>query len=129
MTNFTDIEYLKVGNERQRLAYCILNELSIFDKLIRYKPILTGTIPIGIDLPESDLDIICERYEHTEFAKTLSSLFAFKEGFEIRTKICNGLLSTIATFKARKFKIEIFGQDCPTEKQNAYKHRKLNIRF
>ena len=31
-----------------------------FNILKNFKPILTGTIPIDIDLPESDLDIYVE---------------------------------------------------------------------
>lgn len=122
MMNFTNIEYLKTGNERQQKAYLQLVELGIFDKLSAYKPILTGTIPIGIDIPESDLDIICECSNHQKFAETLKKFYSNKNDFEIRTKNRNGLILTIATFQSGEFEIEIFGQDCPTYKQNAYKH-------
>ena len=120
--DFTNIEYLREGNYRQQSAYLELTDLSIFEKLKAYKPILTGTIPIGIDLPESDLDIICECSNHNEFTETISSLYSSKNNFEIRTSIWNGLKSTIVTFQSGEFEIEIFGQDCPTKNQNAYKH-------
>ncbi len=120
--DFTNIEYLKTGNERQQQAYLELSELNIFKKLRRYKPILTGTIPIGIDIPESDLDIVCECSNHQVFAKTITKLYADKNDFEIRTNSWNGLFSTVATFHNKKFKIEIFGQDCLPTHQNAYRH-------
>ena len=120
--DFTNIEYLREGNYRQQSAYLELTDLSIFEKLKAYKPILTGTIPIGIDLPESDLDIICECSNHNEFTEIISSLYSSKNNFEIRTSIWNGLKSTIVTFQSGEFEIEIFGQDCPTKNQNAYKH-------
>ncbi|MGV3586798.1 MAG: DUF4269 domain-containing protein [Adhaeribacter sp.] len=122
MTDFTNIEYLKAGNERQQKAYIELTKLSIFVDLQAYSPILTGTIPIGIDLPESDLDIICECSNHQEFAETITRLYSNKDKFEIRTNTWNNLFSTIATFRAEEFEIEIFGQDYPTEEQNAYRH-------
>ena len=122
ITDFTNIEYLKTGNERQRKAYLQLSALEIFEKLQAYEPILTGTIPIGIDLPDSDLDIICHCHDHREFARILIQLYADKNNFEIRTNNWAGLLSTIATFRTAEFEIEIFGQDCPTQNQNAYKH-------
>lgn len=97
-------------------------ELSVFESLALYNPILTGTIPIEIDLPESDLDIICQCSDHDEFARTVTDLYSNKEKFRLRTKAWNGLRSTIATFQSDNFEIEIFGQDCPTKNQSAYKH-------
>lgn len=121
-TDFKNIEYLKRGNQRQQHAYNVLNELSIFDQLLQYRPILTGTIPIGIDLPESDLDIICECSNHNEFVTTLSSLYADQPKFYVQTKFWYDLSTTIVTFQTGGFDIEIFGQNYPTENQNAYKH-------
>jgi hypothetical protein len=121
-TDFINIEYLKEGNDRQRRAFEELTEISIFEHLQDYTPILTGTIPIGIDLPESDLDIICQCSNHLRFAETLNSLYSDKENYQIRTSNWNDLESTIATFYSGGFQIEIFGQDCPVENQNAYRH-------
>lgn len=121
-TDFTNIEYLKKGNNRQRRAHAELTKLSIFEHLRDYKPILTGTIPIDIDIPESDLDIICQCSDHLKFAETLNSLYSDKEKYQIRTSKWNDLKSTIAKFRSEEFEIEIFGQDCPTESQNAYRH-------
>lgn len=71
------IEYLKTGNTRQKKAYTLLKELKIIEYLESYDPVITGTIPIGIDLPESDLDIICECKKHT-------ALLQFDTGIKIR---------------------------------------------
>lgn len=120
--DFTDIAYLKTGNDRQKMAFLILTKLKVLEKLKAYQPILTGTIPIGIDLPESDLDIICECKNHKEFSNTLIALFSDKDNFAIKTKSLNGIVVTIAKFLTESFEIEIFGQDCPTSHQNAYKH-------
>ena len=122
MINFKEIEYLKSGNSRQQEAYKDLKELGIFEKLKNYNSILTGTIPIEIDLPESDLDIICSCKNHREFSKLLSELFKNQNEFNIHSKTYNGMQSTIAKFKTEKFEIEIFGQNKPTEQQNAYRH-------
>jgi len=72
MRDFRNVEYLEVGNERQKLAFYEIRQHLIFEILEKYNPILTGTIPIGIDLPESDLDIICECENHTEFKNCLT---------------------------------------------------------
>ncbi|WP_298320351.1 DUF4269 domain-containing protein [uncultured Aquimarina sp.] len=120
--DFTNIEYLKTGNKRQQQAYIQLSELEIFDKLNTYNPILTGTIPIEIDTPKSDLDIICHCPNHQEFQTTLTKLYADQNDFEIRTGFWNGLTSVIAKFQSERYVIEIFGQNQPTQKQYAYRH-------
>lgn len=122
MIDFTNIDYLKAGNHRQQKAYAELTEISIFENLKGYQPILTGTIPLGIDIPESDLDIICQCSDHLQFAKTLNTLYSNKIGYQIRTSNSYDLESTIVTFQSGDFEIEIFGQDRPTEHQNAYRH-------
>lgn len=122
MIDFKKIEYLKVGNNRQQIAYNELVELNIFNDLEIYNPILTGTIPIEIDIQKSDLDIICECKNHDVFAKRLKQLYGNKKDFKLHTKIFQGLQSTIASFYGNYFEIEVFGQNIPTEKQNAYMH-------
>lgn len=120
--NFRNIEYLKFGNERQKIAFKEINKYKIFEILEAYNPILTGTIPIGIDFPESDLDIICQCENHSEFKEFLSSQFSDKTDFKVYSNNQNGVQSTVAEFKTDNFLFEIFGQNIPTEKQNAYRH-------
>lgn len=122
MTDFTNIEYLKSGNMRQKKAYQELKQLDIFDKLKAYNPILTGTIPIDIDIPDSDLDIICECANHSKFSSIVTRHFGHKNGFKITSSQWNGIKATIAKFRIDSFEIEIFGQNIRTEQQNAYKH-------
>ncbi|MGS0526432.1 DUF4269 domain-containing protein [Zobellia nedashkovskayae] len=90
---------------------------------------MTGTIPIGIDLPESDLDIICECQNHSEFKTYLSENFSNKKDFKIYSTKQNGIDSIIAEFKTDNFLFEIFGQNIPTEKQNAYQHMIIENRI
>ncbi len=120
--NFKNINYLKSGTKRQQLAYKEIKKYKFFEILCNYNPILTGTIPLGIDLPESDLDIICECKNHTEFTKYLIQNFSDFEGFKIYTEVQHQTKSVIAEFNTDTFKIEIFGQDMPTVKQHAYRH-------
>ena len=129
MTNFKNIEYLKSGTLLQKLAYTELINLKIFDELSMYNPILTGTIPIDIGLPESDLDIICECDDHANFSSDLTRIFGSRDKFQINSRIYGGIKSTIARFKGAKFEVEIFGQSIPTEKQNAWRHMLIEYRI
>lgn len=127
--NFRNIEYLKFGNERQKLAFSEIKKFKILEKIGKYNPILTGTIPIEIDLPESDLDIICECKNHSEFKIHLLKQFSEKKDFKVYSTEQNGIVSTIAKFKTDNFLFEIFGQNIPTEKQNAYRHMIIENRI
>nr|WP_282144523.1 DUF4269 domain-containing protein [Cellulophaga baltica] len=122
MVNFRTIEYLKSGNERQKLAFSEIKKHKVLEKLKKYNPILTGTIPIEIDVPESDLDIICECQNHSEFKAYLLDQFSQKKDFKVYSILQNEIESTIAEFKTDNFLFEIFGQNIPTERQHAYRH-------
>lgn len=129
ISDFKNIEYLKFGNERQRLAFFEIKQYKVLEKLEKYNPILTGTIPIGIDLPESDLDIICQCENHFEFTTDLLKYFFHQKDFKVYSAKQNGIKSTIAKFKTNNFIFEIFGQNIQTEKQNAYRHMIIENRI
>ncbi|WP_231459060.1 MULTISPECIES: DUF4269 domain-containing protein [unclassified Pedobacter] len=120
MINFLDITYLNAGNERQKKAYLILSKNNILEKLNRFAPILVGTIPINIDIEKSDLDIICCFIDKEEFKNHLVMLFQHEQGFIISE---NATFNSIkANFFIDDFELEIFGQNIPTQQQNAYRH-------
>ncbi|RZL46543.1 MAG: DUF4269 domain-containing protein [Pedobacter sp.] len=121
-TNFLDISYLKDGNERQKSAYQILINNQIFQKLAPFDPILTGTIPISIDIETSDLDIICYWKSNVDFIISLQKHFEKERDFKCRTAIIDDQETIIANFCKDEFEIEIFGQNIPSLHQNAYRH-------
>lgn len=123
MIDFTKIDYLREGNERQKRAFEVLTKYKVFEKLSNFSPILAGTIPIEIDIDGIDLDIICEVKDRVEFEKFLNKIFAeFDTDLNIETVRIKEIESTICNFKLDGFPIEIFGQDKPTTQQNAYLH-------
>jgi hypothetical protein len=122
MTDFTTIEYLKNGNQKQKQAFEILTQNKVLSKIAEFDPILVGTIPINIDIENSDLDIICHWKNKTDFIEKLNSVFSKENEFTIRKAIINDKKSIIANFKINDFEIEVFGQNTPTKNQNGYKH-------
>lgn len=114
--------YLETGNERQRHAYAALLELKIFSRLAPFDPVLTGTIPIGIDIETSDLDIVCRTPSPTLFQQTIRRHYHRQKDFTLTEKTINEIPSTIARFRYKEFLIEIFGQPLRVEQQAAYRH-------
>lgn len=119
---FKNINYLKHGNKRQKLAFKVLKKLQLIDILSKYNPILVGTIPIDIDISNSDLDIICEVYEYDIFEKIIKNYYGKYDDFSINRQIFEGFEASFSSFRSNKFCIEIFGQPKPVFKQNGYRH-------
>lgn len=120
--DFTRIQYLSNGNERQREVYGLLRKTQVMDILQQYDPILTGTVPIEIDLPGSDLDIICQVHDFKRFEEMILRSFRDFQEFGCSAKTVNGIRRMVAHFKYDGWPIEIFGQPIPTTKQNGYRH-------
>lgn len=119
---FDTLDYLKTGSSKQRDAYATLMEHGVFTLLQPYTPILTGTIPINIDLDDSDLDIICQYQNKDAFVQVLITEFDKYKQFKLSEKLVNKIETVICTFSLNNFIIEIFAQHRPSREQEAYKH-------
>lgn len=117
--------YLESGNELQRKAYDIISRFSILEDLSLYQPVVTGTIPIGVDVPGSDLDIICKAENLKELQIKIRSLYGMFEDFADHIYKDR----YVACFNIDGLEIEIFGQDIPTEQQYAYRHMLIEDRI
>jgi hypothetical protein len=120
--NFQSIQYLKTGTARQRKAYTVLERNGILQKLRSYSPILAGTIPLNIDIEESDLDILCCFSDVDQFVRDIRQEFSACTAFKIRTTTISGHTSVVAVFFVDDFAVEVFGQGIPTTSQMAYRH-------
>lgn len=120
--DFTSIDYLKTGNQRQQNAYLQLMDLGVFHDLAEFQPVLTGTIPLGIDVPSSDLDIVCCCQHHAQFQKQVTSLYQQYSGFHVKSSYKKGEETTVVSFQFRDFEIELFAQNQISTQQPAYLH-------
>ena len=118
--NFLDPAYLAAGNQRQRAAHRVLSELRIFETLAPYHAMLSGTIPLAIDIPESDLDVLCEVDDFDGYSEALQAAYGDRPDFHLSTfkQGRDGPYRT-ASFGHGGFVIEIFGQALPVSKQGA----------
>jgi len=129
MINWKDIDYLKGGNSVQKRAFKVIEKLNILDHLKRWNPILVGTIPIEINIIDSDLDIICSVNEFNEFKESVERFFSDLDGFKSEEIVRNGKKVFTANFFYEGFEFEIYGEDLATERQNAYRHMVIEHRL
>jgi hypothetical protein len=129
MINFFDLTYLRTGNTRQQAAYAALTSHDIPGKLAAFDPVLAGTIPIGIDVATSDLDMICYWADKNAFADTLQRCFGEYRGFLLTEMAVRGEEAVVVSFEADGFAVEIFGQNIPVRQQNAYRHLLIEHRI
>lgn len=125
MQDFRSLDYLQKGNSKQRAAYQCLKQARIFEGLHAFDPILVGTIPIEIDLPNSDLDIICyypSAAQVSTFRLLLLEQFAHYSNFTLQTGTTRQGAAIWVNFDLDSFEVEIFGQNIPVTEQHAYRH-------
>jgi len=122
MIDFSDIHYLSHGNDRQRKLFQVLQSHVILRKLSGFDPIVIGSIPIGIDIPGSDVDIACQFGNREAFVKELTSQFSNHQDFLIKVRAPDDLQTVTATFWLSGFVFEIFGQLIPVRYQLGYRH-------
>jgi len=124
-----DGSYLLDGNERQRRAYCALQDLKVFEVLLDHTPVLVGTIPIGIDVEGSDLDIVCRARDLDKFSQLVIAAFGQSDGFRIKEKLVKGTPAVVASFFHAGFRVEVFGQHREVTEQHAYRHMVVEDRL
>ncbi|NHA06124.1 DUF4269 domain-containing protein [Mucilaginibacter sp. HC2] len=119
---FHNLDYLSTGKIQQQAAYNLLLKYNLFGILQAFDPILAGTVPINIDIENSDLDIICCFTNKADFKNIVALNFSALEGFKLTDTIIDQQETIMVNFSVDGWPVEVFGQDIPTRQQNAYKH-------
>ena len=107
----------------------VLADLGILRDLAGFGATVIGTPPLGLDLPESDIDVACHAPDAGEFVAALRRLYGASEGFGLRSKTVRSVESTICTFRHLDWTIEVFGQALSLERQHGVRHFRLEQRL
>lgn len=86
-----------------------------------FDPHIAGTPPLGLDLPASDIDILCHAPDPAVFAAVVWDRFRNGSGFALRQWIGDGR-PVIAGFHAHGWAFEIFGAAAPVREQAGWRH-------
>ncbi len=124
-----DIAYLKMGSDRQQAAFLAVLELDLFSVLADYDPLLTGTLPLGLDLPDSDLDVICSVQDFAEFHAVMQAMYGWYDEFACESMQIDGMATAVCSFRYNRFRIKISGQPQATREQAAYRRMAATARL
>ncbi|MGN7470471.1 DUF4269 domain-containing protein [Brevibacillus sp. SAFN-007a] len=127
--NWRDLSYLHSGTPKQKAAGRAIEQSAIMQRLQAFDPVLTGTIPLDIDIATSDLDIICESHDLDQFAEAARASYATHEGYKEARLLVQDVPTCLIAFFAYGFWFELFAQPRPIEQQNAYRHMVVEHRL
>jgi putative acetyltransferase len=122
MNHFLTIDYLRNGTQRQQQAFKVLQDLAVFDLLASFGPVLAGTIPLEIDLPGSDLDILLQYDDMQALKEILETHYQHRERFSAEIKSIRGVECVVVRFREQEEQIELFGHPLPAIEQYAFRH-------
>ena len=93
----------------------ILSALSEFD------PHIAGTPPLNLDVPTSDIDILCHAPDPDRFASAIWNAFGSRPKFRM-WQWSGTERPVLATFEAHEWDFEIFGHAKPVAEQAGWRH-------
>ncbi|MEA1675127.1 DUF4269 domain-containing protein [Nitrospirillum sp. BR 11163] len=105
-----------------------LARTGIVEALAAFGPRVAGTPPLGLDLPSSDIDILCHARDAAAFAKALWALGAEWEGFTLH-QWRQAPRPVIGRFRAHGWAFEVFGSPDPVEMQAGWRHFMVEARL
>lgn len=105
-----------------------LDQSRILEVLKAFDPRVAGTPPLGLTVPSSDIDILCEVPRDEVFVQLIWETYSDQDGFAIRQWTASGR-PVVASFVCMGWKLEIFGDRRPVEKQEAWIHFSVERRL
>ena len=105
-----------------------IDRLSILDILRDCDPHVAGTLPLGIDVPGSDIDILCHAPDIEAFTQLVWSAFCGHAGFSIRQWTTEER-PVIASFEVHGWTFELFGHPSPVALQRGWRHFEVERRL
>ncbi len=98
-----------------------LESLALLPRLAAFDPHVAGTPPLGLDVPSSDIDVLCHAPDADRFATVLWDAFADQTGFAMQ-QWSHSQRPVIASFHAHGWTIELFGHPLPVREQAGWRH-------
>jgi len=107
---------------RGRSGYEVaLAQSGILATLASFQPRIAGTPPLGLDLPGSDVDVLCFAPDAHAFAATVWRNFSAATAFTMK-QLLRAPRPVVASFQVSGWRIELYGEAIPVEQQRGWRH-------
>ncbi|WP_439490947.1 DUF4269 domain-containing protein [Blastomonas fulva] len=98
-----------------------LDRLGVLPELAAFDPHVVGTPPLGLDLPASDIDVVCFAPDPDGFTRAVWNAFGTHAEFRMWQRIAHDR-PVVASFAGAGWTIELFGQASPVSEQYGWRH-------
>ena len=105
-----------------------LLRLGILQALAAYDPHVAGTPPLGVDTPQSDIDILCCAPDMAQFFRDVVALYSALPGFSCWQWV-SGERPLIVNFTLHGWEFELFASPQPVEQQAGWRHFTIERRL
>lgn len=123
------MELLRTGSEKQRNVLQLFHKLNIAAQFKENHPVICGTIPLGIDLEDSDVDVIMQTENHSFLLERWERLYGGFSNFKTVEKYIRGRKVAKANFRYGGLEWELFAQNQPVTEQHAWLHMFIEYRI
>ncbi|CAM3510361.1 DUF4269 domain-containing protein [Thalassospira profundimaris] len=129
--SFSGVTRLANASPRGARAAEILDRHRLLDCLAVYEPEVVGTLPLAIDTPDSDIDILCNAPDLTAFSELSDRVFGHFDGYRLhkRPATRHVAAASVVRFECDGLPVEIFATDCPTRSQYGFVHMLVEARI
>lgn len=105
-----------------RLSYQdAISSTGLLAELTEYDPRIAGTLPLGLDLSTSDIDVLCHAPDPNRFTAVVWNAFSSCQDFCI-WQWATADRPVVAAFLSHGWRFEIFGQAKPVGEQTGWRH-------
>jgi mutator protein MutT len=122
LTEYRPLFQRAVGIRHERRSYEeALAESGVMEELARFDPRVAGTPPPGLDLPDSDIDVVCYAPDAHAFTEAVWRAFSSASGFTVK-QLLRLPRPVVGSFEVAGWRIELYGEAIPVEQQRGWRH-------
>ena len=115
--------------EGNKKVFGAIKSSRVLEVLSNYGVQVVGTFPLGIETPESDVDLVASTLSQVELKTVLEKEYGSTPGFQSHFKLKGGIPALVVRFSHEGVKFEVFAQDSASVEQVAFRHFQIEERL
>lgn len=117
-----NVSKLEAPKMERRIPYTQAAErVALVTRLRDWNWAIVGTPPLGLDGPDSDIDVVCEVDDFETFSAAMWRSFSHFDNFAVWQWISD-TRSVVTRFDAEDWTFEVFASQGPIQDQKAWRH-------